>query len=242
MSVSHIGTIRSNFKIMDFKRVRQPKGYYYQYYLAKCLHCQNQKWMLRGTVDDPGVISCGCKRKEYLRSAADEVKGKTYGKLTVLHPTGEGGNYGKELWLCSCACGDTVKVPPNHLKWGWVTNCGCQKIGKSGHKYITRKNDKWQASPMIDGKKTYLGVFENIEDAIAACEAQERVDTSMSSANTSGYTGVSKDKNIWIAYIGYQKKRIYLGRFHRFEDAVAARKEAERIYGGRNGRGAPEEN
>jgi len=59
------------------------------------------------------------------------VKGKTFGKLTALHPTGEGGNYGKELWLCSCACGNEIKVQPNHLKWGWVTNCGCIKIGIS---------------------------------------------------------------------------------------------------------------
>jgi len=235
MSVYHIGKIINNFKILDFKRVRQPKGYYYQYYLVKCPHCQSQKWMMRGTIENPVVVSCGCKRREYLRKSADVVKGKTFGKLIALHPTGEGGNYGKELWLCSCTCGNTIKVTPNQLNWGWVKNCGCPR-SKSGHKYISRKNNKWQASPVIDGRKTYLGVFENIEDAIAACEAQERVDTSMSSANTSGYTGVSKDKNKWIAYIGYQKKRIYLGRFDCIEDAVAARKEAEKIYGVRNGR------
>ena len=64
----------------------------------------------------------------------------------------------------------------------------------------------------------------------------------MSSANTSGYTGVSKDRDKWCAYIGYQKKRIYLGSFDCIEDAVAARKEAEKIYGGKDRRGIPEEN
>ena len=177
-----------------------------------------------------------------MRKSADVVKGKTFGRLTALYPTGEGGNYGEELWLCSCVCGNEIKVPPNHLKWGWVTNCGCFRISESGHKYIIRKNNRWQVCLFIDGKRTYIGIFDKLEDAIAAREAQERVDTSMSSANTSGYTGVSKDRNKWCAYINYQKTRIYLGSFDRIEDAVAARKEAERIYGGKDERGTPEEN
>jgi len=232
MSKKYIGTRIRDFEILDAKNVRQPKGYVYQYYLVRCPHCQNEKWMLKGTVENPVVISCGCKRKEYLRESADVVKGKTFGKLTALYPTGEGGNYGEELWLCECACepGKTIKVTANQLKWGWVTNCGCLRISKSGHKYISRKNNKWQARPVINGKPVYLGVFKKLEDAVRACEEQQRVDTSLSARNMSGYTGVSKDGDKWIASIRYQKKRIYLGSFHRIEDAIAARQKAEEQY------------
>lgn len=52
--------------------------------------------------------------------------------------------------------------------------------------------------------------------------------------NTSGITGVSwdKQKNKWRSQISHNKKRIYLGVFDNFDDAVKARKEAEEKYFG----------
>jgi hypothetical protein len=51
--------------------------------------------------------------------------------------------------------------------------------------------------------------------------------------NTSGVTGVSwaHDKQKWLADIRVDGKQIYIGRFDDFEDAVAARKAAEKTYG-----------
>ena len=50
--------------------------------------------------------------------------------------------------------------------------------------------------------------------------------------NTSGVKGVSwnKEKEAWDAYIGIHGKRIRLGRYAKFEDAVKARKRAEEEY------------
>jgi hypothetical protein len=52
--------------------------------------------------------------------------------------------------------------------------------------------------------------------------------------NKSGITGVfwSNCKNKWIATIGYNHKRIYLGGFHDINDAITARKNAEEKYFG----------
>lgn len=52
--------------------------------------------------------------------------------------------------------------------------------------------------------------------------------------NTSGYKGVSwqKDKRRWRAEITVNYKRIRLGEFKHLQDAVAARKEAERKHFG----------
>ena len=49
------------------------------------------------------------------------------------------------------------------------------------------------------------------------------------SDNTSGHTGVCFDKrrNVWIAYINFQNKRINLGSFKGKEEAICARKYAE---------------
>jgi len=50
--------------------------------------------------------------------------------------------------------------------------------------------------------------------------------------NTSGYKGVSSNKRNgkWQAFIHYSYKRYYLGDFIAIEDAVEARKQAERRY------------
>jgi hypothetical protein len=53
------------------------------------------------------------------------------------------------------------------------------------------------------------------------------------SDNTSGCTGVSWDRSRgkWVAYIKARGKVINLGRFIKIEDAIAARKAAEKQYG-----------
>lgn len=50
--------------------------------------------------------------------------------------------------------------------------------------------------------------------------------------NTSGVKGVTWDKEThkWYAYISVHRKRISLGRFKDFEEAVKARKAAENEY------------
>ena len=54
------------------------------------------------------------------------------------------------------------------------------------------------------------------------------------SNNTSGVTGVSfnKKRNKWVSTICINKKRIQLGGFDNFEDAILARKQAEEKYFG----------
>ena len=52
--------------------------------------------------------------------------------------------------------------------------------------------------------------------------------------NTSGFTGVSwnKQQQKWRSWITYKDNVINLGMFSNFEDAVKARKEAEKKYFG----------
>ena len=54
-----------------------------------------------------------------------------------------------------------------------------------------------------------------------------------SKANTSGQTGVhwNKSNNRWVAEIGVDFKKVYLGSFVSFSDAVDVRKNAEVLYG-----------
>lgn len=51
--------------------------------------------------------------------------------------------------------------------------------------------------------------------------------------NQSGKTGVTKRKDGYVAHIGCKNKKIYLGFFKTFEDAVKAREDAEIKYRGK---------
>ena len=68
-----------------------------------------------------------------------------------------------------------------------------------------------------------------------ATSSENAMNSGLSSANTSGVTGVLFDKrwNKWVASIMVNYKSIHLGRFDKFDDAVKARKEAEDKYFGK---------
>lgn len=48
--------------------------------------------------------------------------------------------------------------------------------------------------------------------------------------NTSGITGVTYNNNGWIARISNGGKKLYLGKFKEFSEAVSARKKAEILF------------
>ena len=76
-----------------------------------------------------------------------------------------------------------------------------------------------------DNRKSHLRIVSN---------AQNSMNRSLQSNNTSGITGVywSNPKKRWTAEIMVGKKKIYLGIYKNLSDAVKARKEAEKKYFG----------
>ena len=77
----------------------------------------------------------------------------------------------------------------------------------------------------LDNRKVNLRIVNN---------QTNQMNKSKQSNNTSGAVGVSfhKKSNKWEAHIRVNKKKIYLGLFESFENAVKARKEAELKYFG----------
>ena len=61
-------------------------------------------------------------------------------------------------------------------------------------------------------------------------DSQNSMNRGVSSNNTSGITGVNKRNGKWTARIGVNTKRIFLGDYDNFFEAVKARKEAEEKY------------
>lgn len=129
-----------------------------------------------------------------------DLTGQRYGRLTVLAPAENVG--GRTAWLCRCDCGKEVVEKTVHLRSGHVKSCGC--IGRVGiGKYLTYVNGT--CVEMLQAKT----VRRN---------------------NTSGVPGVDwrEGKKRWRASICFQGKRYYLGNYIHFEDAVKARKKAEK--------------
>lgn len=73
--------------------------------------------------------------------------------------------------------------------------------------------------------------WSNLREADAGLNQCNR---SVARNNTSGVPGVALDRHgrKWQAYIKRFGKRMHLGIYERFEDAVRVRKEAERLYFG----------
>ena len=63
--------------------------------------------------------SCGCTRGK------SAMRGKRFGKLTVLARANPGGK--EQIWLCGCDCGNVIEASFDDLFWGSVTDCGCER-------------------------------------------------------------------------------------------------------------------
>ena len=83
---------------------------------------------------------------------------------------------------------------------------------RNGNKYDNRKSNLEIKTPQ-----------QNSMNSCAHCNS------------TTGVSGVTNRNGKWIARIGFENKRIFLGAFNRFEDAVKARLDAEEKYWGNYG-------
>lgn len=81
----------------------------------------------------------------------------------------------------------------------------------------------------INGDKTDNRI-ENLREVDQKTNSRN---SKMSSRNTSGVTGVRQcsKSSSWIADIGVDMKCFVIGRYKTFEEAVAARKAAEKLHG-----------
>ncbi len=136
-----------------------------------------------------------------------------FGKLTVI---GFDGKYA----ICQCECGNTKNIRKTSLtsKKCPTKSCGC--IQKQAAYNIGSKTIADNSRKQIERNIAYHTNFQVI--------TQDKPPVN----NTSGVKGVSwnKEKEAWDAYINIHGKRIRLGRYARFEDAVKARKRAEEEY------------
>ena len=171
--------------------------------LYKCrCDCGGERLATAANLKRGEIKDCGCTR-----DPKKDISGQRFGKLTAVKAVGRGaGKMRSYNWLCMCDCGCETIVNVNALTSGRTKSCGCLKIEKVKSLY---------------------------QDGTSPCKLNESKKQPRQS-NTSGYTGVYYDntRKLWVADIMFKKKKIYIGRFAKKEDAIRARKMSEeRIFG-----------
>ncbi len=131
-----------------------------------------------------------------------DLKGKIFGNLTVLELT-ENKKRRDLLWRCKCSCGRETEVMTSSLVSGQTRTCG----------YCSRSVNTRYRMRIVEETSIVKALTD---DAISA-------------HNISGFTGVYRKRDKWIAVIIYKKKRYYLGAYDKVEEAASARARAKEL-------------
>lgn len=131
-----------------------------------------------------------------------DLTGSQFGRLTVLCKTNDRAKDRSILYKCQCECGNIVFRTRKHIVHGGTRSCG-----ECGYRHAQVGFREGTTISLIASPRIYK-------------------------SNTSGVRGVSfcKRNSKWAAYIYLKRRRIQLGYFERFEDAVKARQNAEETY------------
>ena len=203
----HIGL----WEVLEEVRVNNRK-----YYRCRC-ECGTIRNVCADSLRRQRTLSCGCLQREIQMDKAVDLTGKTFGRLYVIEKDMSLAHRNSH-WICRCDCGTIKSIRGSYLLCGDAKSCGClhtETLVRNGRKTIVDNS----VEQMHDNKEfnTQFQVIENPNPP---------------KNNTSGCKGVGWDKKrqCWQAYIQVNKKHMNLGRYRKFEDAVAARLAAEKKY------------
>ena len=194
-------------------------------WLCECL-CEKQtrKEINGDNLKNGHSQSCGCLNREKILKAH-----KKFNKYDLSGEYGVGwtSNTNKEFYF---DLEDYEKIK----KYCWYEKDDGAIVCKSGsiiymHRLIMDAPNELQVDHIYhnrnDNRKSMLRI---------ANSTQNTINRSMQSNNTSGYVGISWNKQYrkWHAYISIYNKRINIGYFDNIQEAVIARKQAEEQYFG----------
>jgi len=93
-------------------------------WLCRC-KCGKQSICLGQQLKNKRVQSCGCKARERYRDMLEDLTGKRFGSLTVLHRIKT--NFSHPIWKCVCDCGEETNVAASNLRSHSIKSCGCYR-------------------------------------------------------------------------------------------------------------------
>lgn len=90
--------------------------------------------------------------------AADNLKGRTFGWLTVREEAER--RNGRRMWRCTCICGKEVVAEESHLKRGHTKSCGCYRRAKAREKLMDLTGQRF-------GRLTALGPVQEADRTVS---------------------------------------------------------------------------
>ena len=211
----------------------EPSGHQKTQWECKC-DCGNVVVVLGDLLRRNVTKSCGCLNSELVSQRNKDNKKYNRYDLSGKHGIGYTSK-GEEFWF---DLEDYNLIKDYYWRineHGYVVsryNNNGKQNGISFHRLVTRCTDKNVIVDHIHGEKSR---YDNRKSNLRLCDSLlNSFNRKTRTDNTSGVTGVywDKEQNKWEASITYKHKRIKLGKFKIFEDAVKARKEAEDKYFG----------
>ena len=208
------------------------KGKHYAQWLCKC-NCENEtEIIVRGqNLISRNTMSCGCYQDE-CRIENNKKYKKKYNTYDLSGEYGIGYTSKGEEFYFDLEDYDKIKG----YYWDIGTN-GYVRAPNAINDYKLIKMHKVVVYCVDDFVIDHIN--HNLKDnrkcnLRIVTRSQNQMNAKLRVNNTSGITGVSWHKGInkWIAYININKKRVSLGAFDIFEDAVKARKDGEEKYFG----------
>lgn len=180
------------------------------YCFVECQLCHSTKWVREDTLKNKKVVSCGCYNKTH--NYFKELKaGETnnYG-MKIIKKLRKDEDENGYIWQAQCQCGNLFEVSTNRFHERKSCGCLASENGKTNIGKVHKKYYKDNTSILQVAKEGTI------------------------STNTSGVTGVTYDKarSKWMASIEFKRERYFLGRYIEKEDAIFARKEAEKYLFG----------
>lgn len=211
--------------------------------LCQCV-CGKEKEVSECLLLSGKASSCGCKRKELISKALRGIRKKNIYDLS--------GEYG------ICYNEDKTRYCFFDLEdYNLIKDyCWTLPNGEEGYVFTTCRddNDIIKRVPMhrlimgVGDYKESNGTIvidhinhnrsDNRKNNLRICTpAQNGINKKLKKTSSTGYTGVyytnpKKNGKKWVARIAINHKNLYLGRYENIEEAIAARKEAEKKYFG----------
>lgn len=231
LSGHKFGRLTAIKKIDDYYRDGKSKTMW----LCRC-DCGNENVIVsRCDLQNGKTKSCGCYRRETIRNTGKQNK-----KTNIYDLTGEYGigyTSNGEKFYFDIEDYDKIK------NYSWFINShGYVRATDSiTHKSIDlhrlimgTQDDEFATGIRVDHIKTENRTDNRKCNLRIVQQFQNNQNHKLRITNTSGVTGVCYNisKNKWEARIGLKNHKYHLGTFDKFEDATAARKEAEEKYFG----------
>ena len=223
-------------KLIVIKRVPKPenrKNNRAIYWLCK-YDCGNNKEIIVSTneLNSGNTKSCGCLKGENLIKFNKETKRK-YNTYDLTGEYGIGYTFKGEEFYFDLEDYDKIKDYCWRISNEEYVICTINELDKKYVSFFHRHIINCPEDKEIDHINGKVSRNDNRKYNLRICKHQENLcNYDIPKNNTSGVKGVSycNTYKVWKAYITTNNKRINLGSYNNFEDAVKIRKEAEIKY------------